>query len=224
MFGGMKGLIGMIVDYCHADIHPLYAHQSLDVLDTTGHWCEAQIISPSAPSIECQSLDQKANRSYLASDDNWQLERKASAARSLLFKVNMSAVRIHFKGWKAKFDETLDLSPTSLAKKRIALLHSHTGMSRFATGPLGLGRLRPNYQTLKPGMVVQCLDPLDQTLPARILEIREIPQRTPPKRLCLITYIDWHSSYDEWIDEDSYRILSVKHLTVHNPSTQSLSP
>lgn len=231
MFDGMKRVIGIIVDCCHADFRPLYAYQSLDIRDLHGNWREAQIIElpprESITSLTTSASTGQTTSSQTALDVVGSSSVEPTPITSTMFdlesptlfnmnlwpwvppvlpEIDMHAVRIRYKGCQVKCDITLDLSPGSLASKRVAVLHTHTWPEPHVDG---VSMLRPNTLRLKATLFVQILDPHNQSLLGAIKYILEIPQRTPPKRICLIRYKRSGSNYGEWIDEDSYRILRV---------------
>ena len=108
-----------------------------------------------------------------------------------------SAIRVHYKGYKAKYDEWLFTSPHHPHSRRVAPLHSHT-RPRF---PLPTRPLAPLHSLLSSlPYNIDALDSADQWLPARLLSF------DPSTCLCHISYDGWSSTYDEWLPIDSYRI------------------
>lgn len=101
-------------------------------------------------------------------------------------------VKVHYKGWKSKFDEWIDLNS---ANKRIRPLHS------FTKRPPSYG----NLNELHIGMRIDCKDSADQWYEAEIIG--------ETKKLIQVHYLQWSDEYNEWINKDSYRIAPLHTMT-----------
>ena len=108
------------------------------------------------------------------------------------------AILVHYKGYKARYDEWLNASdPSHPHSARIAPLHTHT---RPAV-PLPSRPVLP-LSALQSSLPypIDCLDTADDWLPARLLSF---DGRTA---LALVAYDGWSAPYNEYIGIDSYRI------------------
>jgi len=97
-------------------------------------------------------------------------------------------IKVHYKGWKAKFDEWLD--PVKDAS-RLAKLHTHT--DRPFPG-------LPDTFEFKKGRVVDMRDIIDKWYPAEIVDVKL------KTKLVKVHYDGWGSKHDEWVSFDSYRL------------------
>jgi len=97
-------------------------------------------------------------------------------------------VKVHYKGWKKKFDEWLDPVKDSA---RLAEFHTHT--DRPFPG-------LPDSFEFKVGRVVDMRDIIDNWYAAEIIEVKRKTQ------LVKIHYDDWGSKHDEWVPFNSYRL------------------
>lgn len=102
--------------------------------------------------------------------------------------VSDAKVQVHYKGWKAKFDEWL-------GPDRIAPLHTHTR------------RLPGGVSQLAVGLHLDVHDTTETWLEGEIIQL----QRLAPggKLMAQVRYKGWGSKYDEWLDEDSYRMAPL---------------
>eukprot|EP01083_Nonionella_stella_P095196 267207_1 len=108
-------------------------------------------------------------------------------------------MKVHYKGWKSKFDTWIDLSAEP---ERARLLHT------FTVKPTALGTL----STYQIHTKCDCLDSTDKWCDAEIAEVDEEHQ------LIKIHYTGWDNRYDEWMNKDSYRIAPL-HTTTSQPNT-----
>ena len=107
---------------------------------------------------------------------------------------NNKNIKVHYKGWKSKFDTWIDLNTEP---ERARLLHT------FTDKPIKLGELN-NYDI---GTKCDCLDSTDKWYQAQIMEINQ------NGKLVRVHYIGWDEKYDEWINKDSYRIAPLHTMT-----------
>lgn len=102
-----------------------------------------------------------------------------------------SLIRIRYKGWQTKYDETISYS--DLGCWRLAPLGQHTSVP-----------LHPNNTVwYRVGHYIQCYDTTDRLLAAQIIEIVQTPDLNYNYK---ITYIGWDPMYDELIPWNSSRI------------------
>lgn len=115
--------------------------------------------------------------------------------------VDGDKISIHYKGWKDKYDETLDTTSDSKIFERIS-----PPLTNFHEHP-------PPYEgkmDLKVGQEVDIHDTTEKWCKGRVVEIvREAPNRYQ----ALIHYDGWDSQYDEWVNLDSYRLAPLNHHT-----------
>jgi OTU-like cysteine protease len=102
-------------------------------------------------------------------------------------------VLIHYKGWKAQFDEWIPMD-----SDRLAELHTHT------THPPRVG-----YVPCKSGTLCDALDSTDKWEIAIIMDVTRYQVK--------IHYSDWGAQYDEWINRDSYRLAPLHTKTAPRP-------
>eukprot|EP00468_Gymnochlora_sp_CCMP2014_P003603 CAMPEP_0167753204 /NCGR_PEP_ID=MMETSP0110_2-20121227/7576_1 /TAXON_ID=629695 /ORGANISM="Gymnochlora sp., Strain CCMP2014" /LENGTH=320 /DNA_ID=CAMNT_0007638929 /DNA_START=446 /DNA_END=1408 /DNA_ORIENTATION=+ len=122
-----------------------------------------------------------------------------------IIAIDGTNVAIHYKGWKTKYDEWLDLSRGSPDWHRIA-----RPLSRFKEHPPHLPKHRKFVQWLKCGYIHKFTEPVlmvhDTT--EKWVEASVIGYRTwsPNCSQVRVTYHGWDKKYDEWIDVQSYRL------------------
>eukprot|EP00485_Elphidium_margaritaceum_P011316 CAMPEP_0202708978 /NCGR_PEP_ID=MMETSP1385-20130828/21116_1 /ASSEMBLY_ACC=CAM_ASM_000861 /TAXON_ID=933848 /ORGANISM="Elphidium margaritaceum" /LENGTH=701 /DNA_ID=CAMNT_0049368111 /DNA_START=144 /DNA_END=2249 /DNA_ORIENTATION=- len=111
-------------------------------------------------------------------------------------------IKVHYKGWKSKFDCWIDLEAEP---ERVRLLHT------FTERPPSLGAL-PSYEV---GSKCDCLDSTDKWYQAEIIK------RAQDGKLLRMHYQGWDAKYDEWINADSYRIAPLHSKTSASSHTSS---
>jgi len=122
-----------------------------------------------------------------------------------IIDVNGSHVAIHYKGWKTKYDEWLDLSKGSPDWDRIT-----RPLSRFHEHPKPYVHHSEFTNWLRTGFVHKFTEPVimvhDTT--EKWIEASVIGYRTwyPNCAQVRVTYHGWDRKYDEWIDVSSYRL------------------
>jgi hypothetical protein len=102
-------------------------------------------------------------------------------------------VRVHYFGWKNKYDETLDGSAAGPHAHRFAPLHTHTQPLAKKLDPAW----RPNCEV---GEELLVLDSLSNWVPAMVKQVDTVHD------LVKIHYIGWINLWDEFINCDSYRL------------------
>jgi len=104
-------------------------------------------------------------------------------------------IKVHYKGWKKKFDEWMDLTDEKNLP-RVRPFHSVTKRVVF-----------PHPRVLYPkiGARIDCLDACDKWYPSTVVEVN--------RYLLKVHYDGWSESFDEWIDRDSYRIAPLHSVT-----------
>ena len=117
---------------------------------------------------------------------------------------NPKMIKVHYKGWKSKFDCWIDLNNEP---ERARLLHT------FTDQPTKLGEL----STFDIGTKCDCLDSTDKWYQA------EIMQENDNGELVRIHYQGWDEKYDEWINKDSYRIAPLHTMTSPTTTTNTKS-
>jgi len=131
-------------------------------------------------------------------------------------------IRVHYKGYKAKYDEWLDTALTHPHSSRIAPLHRHTRPK----WPLPDWPVLPLTADGEVAAVlsapVDCLDTTDKWLPAHLV------QYDTQHHYALVSYDGWKADFNEWINIGSYRLApprthttttSNKFVNVTNHST-----
>lgn len=122
--------------------------------------------------------------------------------------------KIHYKGWKDKYDDILDLSLSSPHWKRVAPLGAFTLppseliTDRALVTPAQLCSMLEleNEKILDGGgLEIFCLDSTDVFIKAKIKTIIKAPNHAI--YLCEVTYDGWNPKYNEWIPTTSYRIV-----------------
>jgi len=104
---------------------------------------------------------------------------------------------VHYRGFKAHFDEWINLKTDS---HRIARLNSETQAKKpkFAINP-----------RIQPGELLDCEDSIGKICEARVVAKGIIRDQIMLK----VTYVGWSEVYDEWINADSYRLNAHRSLT-----------
>lgn len=203
---GIHDLSHLIASYAVPSFRPLYMYQWLDVCDSDGIWCEAQVIwrIPSMPYVDMP-------------------QAIMSSPQTIQIILDLSAVHIHCTGWQSKYDEVLDLRPGSKDSQRyvlflflpsiyhpwfvydlcdlistyqrcsVAVLHTHT------SHPSSLH----SFNFVRD-QKIQCFDTTNRLLKAVVLYIRYIPEHHQTQ--FLVHYIGWDHRYDEWVNSNSYRL------------------
>jgi hypothetical protein len=144
--------------------------------------CKPPLQRTLAPFYQHQCLDVRD------SDDNW------IEARVLEVGYNgtvQSSIRVHFRGWKDKYDETLNLS-FQCDLDRIALLHTHT------TKPIN----RHPISSLFRGMALCVLDTRDIWQQALVDDI------WIEHGMVHVRYVGWVARHDEWLNIESPRLTA----------------
>ena len=121
-------------------------------------------------------------------------------------------VKVHYKGYKAKYDEWLDASPNHPQAARIAPLHRHTRpkwpLPDWPVVPLTAdGELA----AVLP-VQVDCLDTTEKWLPAHII------QYDTQHHYALVSYDGWKAEFNEWINMGSYRLAPPRTYTTTTSS------
>jgi len=122
-----------------------------------------------------------------------------------IIDVNGPMVAIHYKGWKRKYDEWLDLSKGSPDWDRIS-----RPLSRFRDH----SPTKPNHSKfvkwLRTGFMFKFTEPVimvhdttDKWVEASVIGYRTWSPNCAQVR---VTYHGWDKKYDEWIDVESYRL------------------
>jgi hypothetical protein len=111
--------------------------------------------------------------------------------------TELNAIRIHYHGWKAKFDENLRLVED---RERIAPLNTHSGKyARFS-----------DVGDLQAGMMIDCKDHSGKYYEAQVAEIKNF------NGVSLMVRISWPGfgqQFDIWLPIDSYRIAPHRSVT-----------
>mmetsp|Transcript_1252 Transcript_1252/g.1746 ORF Transcript_1252/g.1746 Transcript_1252/m.1746 type:complete len:390 (+) Transcript_1252:1-1170(+) len=120
-------------------------------------------------------------------------------------EVQGSNVAIHYKGWKKKYDEWLDLSKGSSDWNRVA-----RPLSRFREHTDAIPHHAKFRKWLTTGflynfskVVIMAHDTTEKWVEASIIGYRNCGSNCAQVR---VTYHGWDSKYNEWIDVDSYRL------------------
>mmetsp|Transcript_25885 Transcript_25885/g.41656 ORF Transcript_25885/g.41656 Transcript_25885/m.41656 type:complete len:482 (+) Transcript_25885:225-1670(+) len=120
-------------------------------------------------------------------------------------EVQGTSVAIHYKGWKKKYDEWLDLSKGSSDWNRVA-----RPLSRFHEHPDVIPHHAKFRKWLTTGflynfskVVIMAHDTTEKWVEASIIGYRNCGSNCAQVR---VTYHGWDSKYNEWIDVDSYRL------------------
>lgn len=111
--------------------------------------------------------------------------------------------RIHYKGWHAKFDETLSSDPSHPQAARYAPLHTHTKP-----------KLRHGKVPMRVNTYCDILDTADKWIRGLIVDI------DPDHQLVKVRYFGWSPKFDEWIPMYSYR-FAPEYLFTPRPIVQA---
>merc|ERR1719242_1049341 len=111
-------------------------------------------------------------------------------------------IKVHYKGWKSKFDTWIDLDSEP---ERARKLHTFTD--------------RPSSKGILTDFGIKtrcdCLDSTDKWYEAEIVDVNENGE------LVLIHFAGWDSKYNEWINKDSYRLAPLHTMTKPKAQTNS---
>jgi len=115
--------------------------------------------------------------------------------------VSGEDVFIHYKGWKDKFDEKLNVSEDSsdLDRIRAPLVQFHEHPEPYQ------GQL-----DLKLGQKLDVHDSSEKWCEGEVIDVVSDP---PNRYQVKIHYTGWDSKYDEWINRDSYRLAPLHYHT-----------
>lgn len=116
--------------------------------------------------------------------------------------LNHQRIKVHYKGWKSKFDEWIDLS---INPEKVCTLHTHTVRSHAQLN----NNSNIHISQITIGFKCDCLDSSDKWYAAEIVQI----DNDLTHQLLKIHYLEWNSMYDEWIHFNSYR-LALLHTYV----------
>lgn len=107
--------------------------------------------------------------------------------------VDSSRIFVHYKGYKSKYDEWLDVSSDRTRDfiARIAPLHAHTRRTNATPNP-------PAFQRV--GDRVDVKDSINSWLTGQIIDFDSAHHQVHVK------YDHWADKFNEWLDVDSYRI------------------
>lgn len=165
-----------------SDFRPFYLHQWLDVKDLAGTWLESQVIEV---------------------DTRGAFEHKFDPPNDVY------QIKVHYKGWKEKYDEWFSADPNHQDAHRLRPLHT------FTTKAFRDHRLP---QSLRQGTYVDLLDTTDQWLPG---VITQVDTQHP---IVHVHYLEW-DDYDEWLPTASYRIAPLgTYTTGIIPNTEQQPP
>jgi len=128
-------------------------------------------------------------------------DKKWLEAQVIGVNPDANTIRIHYKGWKSRYDEDLSMDDTT----RIALLHTHTKP---------LNPVAPDVN-LDVGAEVDALDTTDKWCKA------VITHRDEEHQMVRVHYVNWNTKYDEWINMESYRLAPPG---AHVPRTEPVVP
>ena len=124
-------------------------------------------------------------------------------------RENKNRYKVHYKGWKTRFDEWIDVSKDG---ERIRVLHTFTPQGKKFSGDI----------ELRKGIKCDVLDSTDKWYQAQVIEHDKI------NNYVKFHYTLWSSSYDEWINCDSYRIAPLytktsktTHTNINNSNKNS---
>ncbi len=102
-------------------LRPFYLHQWVDVRDTQGTWLEAQVIAlepavplSNTPSQQFKIIDTKHsqdNSHLLAARNTEEHKSRETVMHPLFTAPTPTRIKVHYKGWKAKYDEFLVTDP-----------------------------------------------------------------------------------------------------------------
>jgi len=113
-------------------------------------------------------------------------------------------IKIHYKGWKEKFDEWIDIKKDY---HRIQPLHTYTHCPKSMNLNIELNK----------GIKLDVLDQTDQWYEGIIIEINY------EYHLIKIHYLQWSDKFDEWLNDDSYRLAPLGFKTKPSSSSSSNS-
>jgi hypothetical protein len=107
--------------------------------------------------------------------------------------IARDSIRVHYKGWKSTFDESIFEEEWD---ERVAALHTHT--HRHPRIPDAYGR----FVVPSVGLDIDVLDSVDRWCEARVVLVQ-------PGRQAMVHYHGWSDRFNEWLPLDSYRIAPL---------------
>ena len=114
--------------------------------------------------------------------------------------VDEAQVKVHYKGYKVKYDEWLDTSLLHPHASRIAPLHRYT-RPKWPLPELPVVPLTADGELAAVLPVqVDCLDTTEKWLPAHLI------QYDTQHHYALVSYDGWSADFNEWINLGSYRL------------------
>eukprot|EP00954_Amorphochlora_amoebiformis_P022525 1353989-Amorphochlora_amoeboformis.AAC.1 len=118
-----------------------------------------------------------------------------------ILDVDGDSVSIHYKGWKEKYDEILNLSSASEDNNRVrAPLSMYNPTEERYEG----------FVDLKTGSKIDVHDTAEKWC---VGTITDVINEQPNRYQVLVHYEGWDTKYDEWINADSYRLAPLYHRT-----------
>jgi hypothetical protein len=153
-----------------SELGDIFVNQWLDCKDSKEKWVPAQVLAHVRGSRE--QMTRLAVGKFLQLDGGNRGE-------------DVKAIKVHFKGYKSKYDEWLLVLPD-----RVRKLYTHTPRAA-QTDPVTAFRV---------GAVLDVCDQHDDWLAAVILSLAE------DRKQVLVHYRSYSNEYDEWIDMHSPRI------------------
>jgi len=151
---------------------------------------------PMRPFYEHQWLDVKD------SADNW-LEAQ------VLSVEGEDRIKVHYKGWKEKYDEILDLS---LEEHKLRVCPPLTKFTDHPKSYYFNHKNNNNNNKFDPTVETD-LDVHDTSEKWYSAQVLDVVKEPPNRYQVLISYKNWDSTYDEWINIDSYRLAPLHHHT-----------
>jgi hypothetical protein len=185
----------------------------LDIVDTAWDWIEAQVVSVDPSEASSKSGDNGDRSAH-----------------------DMQKIRVHYKGWKERYDEDLWIArkppqitfvdhvigrneyARALGWSWIALVHTHSypfsvrGMVRGALLVAAAEGEEPERIPAPPASSNVCLDVdtnLDVLDPAGEWLRGIVIAHDLDHCMVLIRYFGWSSKFDEWINAESPRLAPL---------------
>lgn len=113
-------------------------------------------------------------------------------------------ITVHYKGWKDKYDEKFCYSRNHSTHK-CEYRHVNNNIEKLNTCTVIPDGYAKHFHVYSDGCRFKVLDTSDTIQDVSIIDTKIIENQL----MYLISYIDWDSKYDEWINYDSYRIINT---------------
>lgn len=116
-------------------------------------------------------------------------------------------ITVHYKGWKDIYDEKFCYSRNHSTHK-CEYRHVDNNIEKLNTQTVIPDGYTKNSYMYTPGYHINVLDTSDNLLSSIVRGVKIMGNQL----MYRISYLEWDSKYDEWINHDSYRIVEVDYV------------